>query len=447
MALQSIRGMRDLLPGDTPRWRHVESTTRSVIESFGYEEIRLPLLEATELFSRSVGESTDIVEKEMYSLSDRDGVSISLRPEGTAGCVRACLQHGLIFNQPQRLWYAGPMFRYERPQKGRYRQFDQIGVEAFGMSGPEQDAELVQLAARVFHALGLATAVQLQLNTLGTPAARAAHRVALVEWLSPRRDALDADSRRRLDTNPLRILDSKDPGTQALLAQAPKLEDYLDDAARAHFDELCVLLDKLQIGYVVNRRLVRGLDYYTHTVFEWVTDALGAQGTVCAGGRYDGLVEQLGGRPTPGAGFAFGVDRLVLLHEAVHPTWLDRPLDVYGIVMAPEQQAWAMAVLQQLRSELPGLRVRLDTQGGKLKNQLKRADASGAACAAIFGAEEREHDQVSVKWLRSVQPQARLDVRMLAQQLAQAGLTGAQRVMQPNEHHSESDGGSADGDG
>jgi histidyl-tRNA synthetase len=422
MSIQSIRGMRDLLPGETARWRHVESVVKAAVASFGYDEIRLPLLEVTELFSRSVGESTDIVEKEMYSLNDRDGISMSLRPEGTAGCVRACLQHGLIFNQLQRLWYAGPMFRYERPQKGRYRQFDQIGVEAFGISGPEQDAELIQLCARIFDALGLLPALRLELNTLGSPASRAAHREALVAWLSPRRAALDADSQRRLDTNPLRILDSKDGRTQAQLADAPKLEEFLDADAQAHFEGLRALLDHLQIGYVVNRRLVRGLDYYTHTVFEWVTDALGAQGTVCAGGRYDGLVEQLGGRPTPAAGFAFGLDRLVLLHEALRPTWEGAPLDVYGVVVAPEQRAWAMALVQQLRSALPGLAVRVDMLGGRLKTQLKRADASGAICAAIFGAEEIADNLVTIKWLRSAAPQERIETDALATYLAGAGL-------------------------
>jgi histidyl-tRNA synthetase len=418
MTLQSIRGMRDILPTDTPRWRHVEARVRAIVQSFGYDEVRLPLLEATELFSRSVGESTDIVEKEMYTLEDRDGGSIALRPEGTAACVRAGLQHGLLFNQAQRFWYAGPMFRYERPQKGRYRQFEQIGVEAFGIPGPEQDVELIQLCAAVFSELGLARLLRLELNTLGTPASRQAHREALVAWLTPRRDALDPDSQRRLETNPLRILDSKEPDTQALLADAPQLVDYLDDDARQHFSGVCRLLDELQIGYVVNRRLVRGLDYYTHTVFEWVTDALGAQGTVCAGGRYDGLVEQLGGRPTPGAGFAFGVDRVVLLHEVAHPAWQDRPLDVYGIVLEPAQRAAAMAIVQQLRQTLPTLRVRLDTQGGKLKSQLKRADASGAVCAAIFGPDELANDRVAVKWLRVDTPQSSVPLAQLSAHIA-----------------------------
>ena len=420
-AIQSVRGMRDLLPAETPRWRLIEDETRALLAAFGYDEVRLPLLEPTTLFSRGVGESTDIVEKEMYSLHDRDGDSLTLRPEGTAGCVRLGLQHGLLFNQQQRLWYAGPMFRYERPQKGRYRQFDQIGVEAFGASDPALDAELIQFGDVLLRRLGLREQVALELNTLGSGDSRAAHREALVAYLTPLREKLDADSQRRLDRNPLRILDSKDPNTQALLKDAPRLQDFLDDASQAHFAQLCAHLDQIGISYRLNPGLVRGLDYYTHSVFEWVTDELGAQGTVCAGGRYDSLVEQLGGRPTPGAGFAIGVDRLVLLHEAVHGAWPGPALDVYATVAEPEQAGAALAFCQQLRAVVPGLRVRLDTAGGKLKNQFKRADASGARWALVLGAEEIAAGKATVKWLRESQPQAMLGLDELRQMLTTTG--------------------------
>ncbi len=423
MSFQSVRGMPDVLPTATPRWRLVEQACKSALLTFGYDEVRLPLLEPTALFSRGVGEATDIVEKEMYTLTDRDGDSLSLRPEGTAGCVRQGIQHGLLFNQQQRLWYGGPMFRYERPQKGRYRQFEQIGVEVFGISGAAQDAELIQLCEQVFQQLGVRGALQLQINSLGSPASRQAHRQALVDFLSPRQSQLDADSQRRLQRNPLRILDSKDPNTQALLAEAPRLQDFLSTEDRAHFAQLCALLDTLQIGYVVNTQLVRGLDYYTHTVFEWVTDKLGAQGTVCAGGRYDGLVEQLGGKATPGAGFAFGIDRVVLLHEALYPDWTGPALQLYGLVMSEAQQAWALRFCQALRQQVPGLRLRLDLAGGKLKSQLKRADASGAELALIFGEDEAAADAPQVKWLRQTQPQQQLTLAALVALLAAEQVT------------------------
>jgi histidyl-tRNA synthetase len=416
--MQSIRGMRDVLPAEARRWQRVESATIRTLESFGYEEIRLPLLESTELFSRGLGEATDAVEKEMYNLLDRDGEKLSLRPEGTASCVRAGLQHGLLFNQTQRLWYRGPMFRYERPQKGRYRQFEQIGAEVFGVAGPDVDAELIQMSAMLFRSLGVARELRLELNTLGSGDSRRAYRDALVEYLTPRRDALDVDSQRRLERNPLRILDSKDTATRAVLEGAPTLTDYLDDASKAHFDGLRRLLDALQIGYVVNPRLVRGLDYYTHTVFEWITDALGSQGTVCAGGRYDGLVEQLGGRPTPGAGFAIGIDRLVLLHEALAQGLRAEPVDGYCVVQGDEHQAWAMATCQRVRDALPELRLRLNAGGGKLKNQMKRADASGANWALIVGEDEVANDEVTLKWLRADLPQERLAPAALIQRLA-----------------------------
>jgi histidyl-tRNA synthetase len=409
--------MRDVLPPEARRWQHVERATIAAVESFGYEEIRLPLLEPTELFSRGLGEATDAVEKEMYNLLDRDGEQLSLRPEGTASCVRACLQHGLIFNQTQRLWYRGPMFRYERPQKGRYRQFEQIGAEVFGVPGPEVEAELIQMCATLFRTLGVLNGVRLELNTLGSSAARKAYRDALVAYLTPRRAELDADSQRRLDRNPLRILDSKDAATQRVLADAPNLEDHLDDASKAHFAEVRRLLDALQIPYVLNPRLVRGLDYYTHTVFEWITDELGSQGTVCAGGRYDGLVEQLGGRPTPGAGYAIGIDRVVLLHEALHREFADDAVDGYCVVLDALQTTWAMAVCQQLREALPGVRIRFGS-AGKLKNQMKRADASGAQWALIVGEDEVANNAMTLKWLREDVPQERLSVPALIERLA-----------------------------
>jgi len=409
--------MRDVLPDEARRWQHVERATIAAIESYGYEEIRLPLLESTDLFSRGLGESTDAVEKEMYNLLDRDGEQLSLRPEGTASCVRACLQHGLIFNQTQRLWYRGPMFRYERPQKGRYRQFEQIGAEAFGMATPDVDAELIHMCATLFERLGVSAAVRLELNTIGSAASRQAYRDALVGYLAPRRGDLDPDSQRRLERNPLRILDSKDLGTQRVLVGAPNLADYLDDASKAHFDGLKRLLDALQIPYVFNPRLVRGLDYYTHTVFEWVTDELGSQGTVCAGGRYDGLVEQLGGRPTPGAGFAIGVDRLVLLDEALNAGRTVEPIHGYCVVLDDAQASWAMAVCQQLRDGVPGLRLRYGAGGGKMKNQMKRADASGAQWALIIGEDEVADNATTVKWLRADVPQERLSVPALIERL------------------------------
>ncbi len=398
--------MRDLLPDEVRRWRTVEETSRAVLESFGYAEIRLPLVEATELFKRSVGEATDIVGKEMYSFADRDGVSLTLRPEGTAGVVRAGLEHGLLFNQVQRFWYSGSMFRYEKPQKGRYRQFEQIGAEAFGMPGVEVEAELIQAMTQIFARLGVSGGVTLELNTLGTTESRVAYREALVAYLTPRAAELDADSRQRLERNPRRILDSKVASTQALLASAPGFDEYLDAESHARFAELCSLLDALGIAYRINRRLVRGLDYYTHTVFEWVTDALGAQGTVCAGGRYDGLVGQLGGKPTPGVGFAFGVDRLVHLCETLDGNaGAARSVDVYCIVTERAASAFALAFAQRIRDR--GLIVRTQMQSGKFDAEMKRAQASGAALAMIVaGADE----PVRLKWLDGRGADERLSV-------------------------------------
>jgi len=424
--------MRDVLPAEARRWRAVEDQLRQILQSFAYEELQLPLLESTELFTRGVGEGTDIVEKEMYSLTDRDGDGLTLRPEGTAGCVRALVQHGLLFNQTQRVYYAGPMFRYERPQKGRYRQFYQVGAEAFGLAGPDVDAELIALGATFWRALGVTPALRLEINTLGSADSRAAFRDALVRYLTPLRHRLDPDSQRRLERNPLRILDSKEPETRALLEGAPQLPEFVDADSRAHFARLCELLEALGIAYQINPSLVRGLDYYTQTVFEWVTDALGSQGAVCAGGRYDGLVERLGGKPTPAAGFAVGLDRLVLLHEVLQrqaAEGADSPsdtdvtaasTDVYVCVLEQDFQAWAFTVASKLREGLPGFRIRLHAGGGKLKNQLKRADQSGARYALVIGDTEVATAQPALKFLREDRPQEPLQIEAIIARLRSA---------------------------
>ncbi len=417
--IQSIRGMPDVLPGATPRWQWLEQAVRTKLAAWGYREIRLPVLEQTSLFARSVGESTDIVAKEMYTFSDRSGDSVTLRPEGTAGCVRACEEHGLLFNQTQKLWYAGPMFRYERPQKGRYRQFEQIGVECFGFEGPDIDAELIMMTADLWRELGLLDAVTLELNSLGSPTARAAYRDALVEFLTPARDALDSDSQRRLEENPLRILDSKDPGTRRIIADAPLFSDWLDPESEAHFAALKALLDAAGIAYVVNPRIVRGLDYYTRTVFEWTTDRLGAQGTVCAGGRYDGLVEHLGGRTTPAVGFAMGLERLLLLAEelAVLPSRLAREVDVYLLCLDDSDMAAGFALSRRLRDAVPGLRLLTHCGGGRPKARMKRADASGAEFALILGEDELAAGTVAVKALRETGEQRQLTPDALIDEL------------------------------
>ena len=396
--ITSIRGMNDILPEQTGMWQWLEAKVGTVLASYGYQEIRMPIVEQTDLFKRSIGEVTDIVEKEMYTFDDRNGDSLTLRPEGTASCVRACEQHGLLYNQTQRLWYAGPMFRHERPQAGRYRQFHQIGVETFGMTGPDIDAEVILLTARLWKALGLEDKVVLELNSLGDSADRARYRDALVDYLKAHFDDLDGDSQKRLERSPLRVLDSKDTGTREVLKGAPQLADYLNDEAVAHFEGLKALLDASGIAYKVNPYLVRGLDYYGKTVFEWVTDALGAQGTVCAGGRYDGLVEQLGGKPTPAVGFAMGIERLILLIEQERPE-LSAPVDVYvmamGDVLAP-----TMALSEHLRDALPGRAIQLHCGGGSFKSQMKKADRSGAAVGLIMGEDELASGVVTVKPLR-----------------------------------------------
>ena len=393
----SIRGMNDILPEQSPLWQWMEDRVRAVLEACGYGEIRLPVLEHTELFQRSIGEATDIVEKEMYTFEDRNGDSLTLRPEGTAGCVRAAREHGLLHNAVQRLWYAGPMFRHERPQAGRYRQFHQIGVETFGLEGPDIDAELILMTARIWRALGVDDRVRLELNSLGSAEDRARYRDALVAYLREHEQQLDEDSRRRLSTNPLRILDSKDEGTRAVLSQAPRLDQYLGEEARRHFDELCALLDAAGVQWVLNPALVRGLDYYGRTVFEWVTDALGAQGTVCAGGRYDGLVEQLGGKPTPAVGFAMGLERLILLLEQ-DPPELPPAAELY--IVSPDATAAGLLLAEELRDALPGRRVVCHCGGGSFKSQMKKADRSGARLALLLGERERNEDRVTVKPLR-----------------------------------------------
>ncbi len=400
--IQSIRGMNDNLPSATPVWQYLESTVADLLKSYSYQEIRFPILEQSALFKRSIGDATDIVEKEMYTFEDRNGDSLSLRPEGTASCVRAGEQNGLLYNQVQRLWYCGPMFRHERPQKGRLRQFHQFGVETFGMATADIDAELLVLTARLWKKLGIYHNVRLQLNTIGSSQSRAQFKQALVEYLTGYKDQLDEDSQRRLTTNPLRILDSKSAQTQSILDAAPVLSDFLDEESVAHFDRLKQLLDTAGIAYEVNPRLVRGLDYYCKTVFEWVTNDLGAQGTVCAGGRYDGLVEQLGGKPTPAVGFAMGVERLVLLLEELNviPAAIGNDVDAYVVVHSDDDYPAAFAMAEQLREQMPDLRLQMHCGGGKFKKQMKKANDSGAKVALIVGAEEAANQQLTVKPLR-----------------------------------------------
>jgi len=403
-SIQAIRGMHDVLPQQTPLWQFLESRVAAVLAAYGYHEIRMPILEMTELFKRSIGEVTDIVEKEMYTFDDRNGDSLTLRPEGTAGCVRAAMEHGLLHNQTQRLWYQGPMFRHERPQKGRYRQFHQIGVETFGMAGPDIDAEVILVTARLWKALGI-PGLQLQLNTLGTPEERAAYRQELVAYLQSNLDSLDDDSRRRLDTNPLRILDSKNPHMREMLDGAPVLGSHLGEESRSHFAFVRQTLDRVGVDYVVNPRLVRGLDYYSRTVFEWVTDRLGAQGTVCAGGRYDGLVAQLGGKAVPAVGFAMGLERLVTLLEEANPGAADAAVDVYLVLQGDAAVSEGQILAESLRDALPGLRLMSNCGGGGMKAQFKRADRSGAAYALVLGETELTEGTVVVKPLRTADAQ------------------------------------------
>ncbi len=413
--IQAVRGMNDILPGDTPYWQQLEAEIRAVLAQYGYREIRFPIVEKTELFKRSIGEVTDIVEKEMYTFEDRNGDSLTLRPEGTACCVRAGIQHSLLTNQQvQRLWYMGPMFRHERPQKGRYRQFHQVGVETFGMSGPDLDAELILMSARLWQRLGL-EGLELQVNSLGTAEARAVYREKLVAYFAEHREQLDADSLRRLESNPLRILDTKNPDMRALVEAAPKLSDYLDDESREHFDSLCGLLDAAGLSYTVNPCLVRGLDYYSRTVFEWVTDRLGAQGTVCAGGRFDVLVEQLGGKPAPAAGFALGLERLLeLVRDRLQPQYLPH---AYLVLVGQAAQQQGLILAEKLRDAQPDLRLVTHCGGGSFKSQFKRADKSGAQVALVLGDDEVAQGTVGLKYLRENREQETVSQEALAERL------------------------------
>jgi len=413
MKIQAVRGMQDLLPAQKKISRTIEDVVREVLAAYGYREIGLPQLEQTELFKRVVGENTDIVEKEMYTFDDRNGESLTLRPEGTAGCVRFAEQNGLLFNQVQRLWYSGAMFRYERPQKGRYRQFDQIGAECFGMPGPDVDAELLLMNARIWRKLGLDGDIRLELNSLGNPDARVKFKEKLAGYLQAYEQDLDEDSQRRLTTNPLRILDSKSSKTQEILRGAPVLSDFMDNESKQHFEGLRGLLDDNGIAYEVNPNIVRGLDYYNKTVFEWITTTLGSQGTVCGGGRYDGLVEQLGGKPSPGVGFAMGLDRLsLMLAEKMESS---KDADVYVVSQGNAARATALRLAESIRDQLSGKKVVVHCGDGKFKSQMKKADASGADLALVLGEDEVAAGTVSIKSLREGGEQSTISQETLAQ--------------------------------
>jgi histidyl-tRNA synthetase len=404
--------MHDVLPDDSYRWQAFETVIRQLMAAYGYREIRMPLVESTDLFCRSIGEVTDIVEKEMYTFEDRNGDRLTLRPEGTASCVRAGIQHGLLHNQVQRLWYSGPMFRHERPQKGRYRQFHQFGAEVYGIDTPDIDAELILISARLWQKLGL-KGVRLELNTLGSNEARAVYKQVLVDYLNGHRDQLDEDSLRRLETNPLRVLDSKNPAMKEMLDQAPALIDHLDDESKQQFDKLRSSLDEVGISYTINPRLVRGLDYYCKTVFEWVTDELGAQGTICAGGRYDGLVEQLGGKATPAIGFALGMERILALLESQQQKPL-QTVDIYMILIGAASEIKGLQISENIRDAVPGVKMITHCGGGSLKSQMKKADKSGAGIALIIAEDELENEQVTVKYLREKKEQETVSVDQLA---------------------------------
>ena len=411
--IQAIRGMNDCSPTESPLWQWIEGQVRQILSSYGYSEVRMPIVESTPLFARAIGEVTDVVSKEMYTFWDNDE-QLTLRPEGTAGCVRAAIEHGWIYNNEQRLWYMGPMFRHERPQKGRYRQFHQAGVEVFGIATPEIDAELIILTARLGKALGIDQDVSLQLNSIGSLEARANYRSALVAFLENHQDLMSEEEKERLVKNPLRILDTKNQALQDVLDGAPKLLDYLDDESREHFAQLCGLLDAVGIQYEINPKLVRGLDYYNKTVFEWVTSALGAQGTVCGGGRYDGLVEQLGGHATSGVGFAMGLERLVLLVQEVNKSIpVKSAVDIYVVYQGEGTTLAAFQLAEKLRSELPHLSTMLHCSGGNFKKQFKRADKSGATLALVLGESEVQNNQVVVKHLLGAAEQQTIDVSNL----------------------------------
>ena len=411
--IQAIRGMNDCSPTESPLWQWIEGQVRQILSSYGYSEVRMPIVESTPLFARAIGEVTDVVSKEMYTFWDNDE-QLTLRPEGTAGCVRAAIEHGWIYNNEQRLWYMGPMFRHERPQKGRYRQFHQAGVEVFGIATPEIDAELIILTARLWKALGIDQHVSLQLNSIGSLEARANYRSALVAFLENHQDLMSEEEKERLVKNPLRILDTKNQALQDVLDGAPKLLDYLDDESREHFAQLCGLLDAVGIQYEINPKLVRGLDYYNKTVFEWVTSALGAQGTVCGGGRYDGLVEQLGGHATSGVGFAMGLERLVLLVQEVNKSIpVKSAVDIYIVYQGEGTTLAAFQLAEKLRSALPHLSTMLHCSGGNFKKQFRRADKSGATLALVLGESEVQNNQVVVKHLLGEAEQQTIDVANL----------------------------------
>jgi len=403
--IQAVRGMNDILPESINNWHYVEKILKEVLDQFSYQEIRFPILEKSQLFKRSIGEVTDIVEKEMYTFDDRNGESLSLRPEGTAGCIRAGIENGILYNQIRRLWYMGPMYRYERPQKGRYRQFYHLGAEAFGMSGPDIDAELIAMNALFWKRLGIEQKLTLEINTLGRSEERLKYRDVLVQYFKSHDDDLDEDSKRRLVSNPLRILDSKNKSMQTLILDAPALIDYLDENSRQHFETLQSYLKAMNIPYTVNLRLVRGLDYYAHTVFEWVTSELGAQNTVCAGGRYDGLVEQLGGQSTPGVGFAVGLERLIdLVNQQECPLKPPRP-HAYWVLSDGKAREQALCLMLQLREKWPELRLQMDCTGTSFKSQFKKADKSGAECAVVIGETEATQRRITIKYLREDKPQ------------------------------------------
>lgn len=415
--IQSIRGFNDVLPEQTSAWQQLEAAARRVFDAYGYSEIRLPIVESTALFARSIGEVTDIVEKEMYTFEDRNGDSMTLRPEGTAGCVRAAIEHGMLHNQTQKLWYAGPMFRYERPQKGRYRQFHQFGVEAFGLAGPDVDAEVIFLSAALWRELGV-EGLQLELNSLGSNEARQQYRAALVEYFSRYENELDDDGCRRLQSNPLRLLDSKHEGTRKLLPDAPKFAEYLDDESKQHFDALCELLSAAGLAITLNPLLVRGLDYYNRTVFEWTTDQLGAQAAVCSGGRYDGLVETLGGKPVPAIGWGLGIERLIALLEAQGKLPAVAQPHAYLLLAGDAATQRGLLLAEQWRAKVPGLRLHANLGGGSMKAQFKRADRSGAALALVLGDEELAANEITIKFLREEREQERVSVTAVEQLLA-----------------------------
>ncbi len=417
--IQAIRGMNDVLPDQTNLWRFIEQQFIECLSSYGYQEIRFPLVENTQLFKRTIGEVTDIVEKEMYTFSDLNGDSLTLRPEGTASCVRACLEHGLLHNQQQKLWYMGPMFRHERPQKGRYRQFTQFGVEAFGMTDSSAELELIAICHRLWSQLGFAHEVTLQINSLGELAERTAYKNTLIDYLRSHNELLDEESIKRLERNPLRILDSKNPALRDIIANAPRLIDSLGDESKAHFQSFCDGLELLGIPYVINPVLVRGLDYYGHTVFEWVTDKLGSQATICAGGRYDKLVEQLGGSPTPAVGFALGLERIILLLETLGLNPIaEVNTSLFIVTMSPKAMQHGLLLAEKIRHAHPQLHVITHTAGGSFKSQFKKADKSGARLALILGDDELLEHKVSIKDLRNEREQIRIEQDTIAQFLA-----------------------------